>query len=112
MESRRFSRRAPKILALDLDSVLALLSERETESIDSGRELAEEVAYLREAVQDLESVLTQACESLGEVVTLLRDRLYPAPFPEPLRDGPLPQRQELSSNGLVDFAQRDDDPPF
>ena len=52
MGSRRFRRRAPKVLALyDLDSVLALLSEGEMENVDSGRELAEEVAYLREAKQ-------------------------------------------------------------
>ena len=82
------------------------------ENVDSGRELAEEVAYLREAVQDLESVLTQTCENLEEVVTSFRDRVYPVPFPEPLRDGPSPQQQELSTNGLVDFSQRDDDPPF
>jgi hypothetical protein len=113
MEYRKlkpYAHRSPRraLILRDIDSLLELLDEEP----DNESELLEEMASLREAVNDLESVMLRACEGIEEVAALLHDALNPTLFPEPLRYGPPAPEQELSYNGLIDFSCREDDVPF
>lgn len=106
MEYRRLKRdaiRSPGRAAIlrDIHYLLALLDEEPEDET----ELLEEMASLREAVNDLES-------AIREMTVTLHDTLNPTLFPEPLRNGPPPRERELSYNGLIELSCDEDEVPF